>query len=247
MKKLSLFLIPLILVCLGFSVSCVSRQFEVTESYAETLYRTESHTEILNESQKYIKPDWERYVSMYFSGLEWGEEGAESYFDGYRINASENISSKVKLILAENPQASKWGIMIIDLTGLGPIPDFPLAPVLENKLINGKLGYQLGSAQQRWIDNLNAITMNPVRCLSFVRSDEFYDQDIEVNLGGADEFVIITCVPRGIISPPTVIKKVQLISYEEKIVEEQIPYRVTKERTVTKTEKVPFWEVIFSK
>jgi hypothetical protein len=212
------------------------------------MYRTKSHTEILSESQKYIKPDWERYVSMYFSGLEWGEEGAESYFDGYKINASENISSKVKLILAENPQSSKWGIMIIDLTGLGPIPDFPLSDVLENKLINGKLGYEMSAGQQRWFDNLNSITMDPARCLCFVRSDEFYDEDIEVDLGGAEEFAIITCTPmKDFTSAPPVIKKVQLISYEEKIVEEQIPYRVTKERTVTKTEKVPFWEELFSK
>jgi hypothetical protein len=248
MKKLYLLSVPLISLCLVFSVSCVTREYEVTESYADTMYRTETHTEILNESQKYIKPNWTNFGPVYFKALEWGEEEqAASYFDGYRIDTSENVSSRVKLVLNEHPLESKWGIIIVDYTGMQPIPDFPMSPVKQNQLIEGKLRYRPEYPVQHWLDNLSAVVMEPGRTLRFVRSDKFYDEDIEVNLGSAKEFMVITCVPSKIVSPPTVIKKVQLISTEQKTVEEQIPYQATKERTVTKTEKVPIWEVIFNK
>ena len=260
MKKIRLLLITLILLSLTLSMSCVSRQYEVTESYAETLYRTQTHTEILNESQKYIKPDWTNYAPVYPKGLSWGEGvGGESYFYGYRINASENITNKIKLILNEHPLESKWAIAVFDFTGHEPIPDWPFAPVKQNQLIDGKLSYRPEYPVQHWLDNLATVTADPSRRLCYVICDEFYDKDIEVDLGRADHFVVMTFVPAknleqqtpgvtvAAVSPPTVIKKVQLISTEQKTVEEQIPYQVTQERTVIKTEKVPFWEVWFNK
>jgi hypothetical protein len=259
MNKLRLLLPSLLLIIPVFSISCVSRQYEVTEPYAETLYKTESHTEIVNETQKYIKPDWTNYAPVYPKKVEWAKNAAEVYFDGYRINASENITSKVKIMLNEHPLESKWAIEVLDFTNLEPIPDWPLSYVKQNGLIEGELKYRLEYPAQHWLDNLNAVTTDPSRRLCFVNCDEFYDEYIEVDLGSADHFVVMTFVPAnspeqqttGVIvaavSPPTVIKNVQLISYEEKVTEEEIPYRVTEERTVTKTEQVPFWEVIFNR
>ncbi len=259
MKKLGLFLVPLILLCLVFSISCVTREYEVTESYAETEYRTDTHTEIVNETQKDIEPAWTNYAPVYPKGLSWGEGvGGESYFYGYQVSTSENITSQVKLILNKHPLESKWAIAVFDFTGHDPIPDWPFAPVKQNQLIDGKLSYRPEYPVQHWLDNLDTVTADPSRRLCYVICDEFYDGDIEVDLGSADHFVVMTFVPAknleqqtpgvtvAAVAPPTVIKKVQLISYEEKVVEEQVPYRVTKERTVTKTEKVPFWELIFS-
>jgi hypothetical protein len=34
---------------------------------------------------------------------------------------------------------------------------------------------------------------------------------------------------------------------KQRQVPQQVPYKVTKQRTVTETRKVPFWEVFFSK
>ncbi len=249
MNRLSLLMIPLVLVCLVFSISCVAREYEVTESYADTMYRTETHTEIINETQEYLTPDWKRYAPMYFKDLEWAKSGAQSSLYGYKIDASEGLKNEIKLILTNDPQSSLWGIFVVDLTGIGAIPEPPSQSGLAaNKMIEGEMKYTPGPSEQQWLDNFNEITTNPDRFLSYTRSDKCNEARITVDVSKASEFAIITCrPPTWLVSASPIIEKVLLISYEEKVTEEKIPYRVTKERTVIKTEKVPIWEVIFSK
>ncbi len=242
-------MIPLILVCLVFSISCVTREYEVTESYAETMYRTETNIEIINETQEYLTPDWKRYAPIYFKGLEWAKSGAQSSFYGYKIDPPDGSKNKINLILSNDTQSSLWGILVVDLTGIGPISGPPSQSGLEKtKVIEGELKYQPGPAEQQWLDNFNAIATDPDRFLSYTRSDQSYNVPVVVDIDSAREFAIITCTPPSwLVAASPVIQKVQLISYEEKITEEQVPYRVTKERTVIKTEEVPLWEAIFDK
>ncbi len=240
---------PLILVCLLFSISCVTREYEVTESYAETMYRTETDVEIINETQEYLTPDWKRYAPIYFKGLEWAKSGAQSSLYGYKIDPPDGSKNKINLILSNDPQSSLWGILVVDLTGMGPISGPPSQSGLEKtKVMEGELKYQPGPAEQQWLDDFNAVATDPDRFLSYIRSDQSYNVPIVVDMGSAREFAIITCTPPSwLVAASPVIQKVQLISYEEKITEEQVPYRVTKERTVIKTEEVPLWEAIFDK
>ena len=248
MTRISLLLLPLIIACLLIPTSCVTRDYQVTEPYAETQYRTEIHTEIINETQKYIEPDWNQYIQMYITVEGPSRVFVELHFDGYKVAASDNISNRLIVVPTNSAKTSTWAMQVFDLTGKGPITELPLVPAYQNQLINGRLGYAPTDLQQRWIDNFDSIVNDPERSLYSISSDEFSGEDLEVNLGHVSEFTILTLTPMQQYTSHTgIISKVQLITTEEKMTEEKIPYRVTKERTVTKTEQVPFWEVWFNK
>ena len=263
MKKISLLLLLFIVACLLIPTSCVTRDYQVIEPYAETEYRTETHTEVVNQSQKYIEWEYQRYTQLFYPDLEWWRETAESFIDGYRITTAPNEKKQIKLFLTKNLGAKQWRIQVIDMTGLKPIID-PSPPLLRpygNALVDGHLRAKWLGTEQTWIDNLNAVTSDPARTLSYTKSEEYDGREIIVDVSNAGEFIIIscaTCTPdkttvaavwtmSNFQSYLPLVKKVELTTTELKTIEEQVPYQVTKERTVTKTEEVPFWDVWFSK
>jgi hypothetical protein len=246
MKKLTLLFPFVMIICLVFSVSCVSKQVEVTETYYETKYRTETYTEVGEEQRDYLTPKWTRYAFVYFTNLEWAKAGAESYFDGYEISTAKLSKSQARLILSNLSQGPPWGIQVINLTGVGKLPLPPPRDPLQEKTVYEKEVRKITTAPefQEWFDNLNAIVTDPKHFISFTRSDEHTGRDIIVDVTGVEEFMVWTCVPM-LMSP--IIEKVQLIWSEEVTKERQVPYQVEKQRTVTTTEKVPIWEAIFGK
>jgi len=244
MKKLS-WLFPVIITWLVFMVSCINKEVQTTETYYETEYRSESYVEIGKEHKEYLTPKWTRLAPIYFSDLEWAKAGAESYLDGYEIGTAQHSKSQVKMILSSSPQASLWGIVVIDLTGLGPIYEPPPQSKLAvQKMVEGEMKYIPPPGEQQWLDNLNAITRNPSRNLSFTRSEEQTGLDITVDVTGVEQFAVTTCVPWD---AGPVVEKVQLIWSEKVTGYKLVPYQAEKQRTVTKTEKVPFWEIISNK
>lgn len=245
MRQLSLLFIFVIINCLVFCISCVSKQTEVTENSYETKYRTETYVEIGKEQRAYLTPEWTRHAPMYFQKLEWAKTGSESYFNGYKISTAQLIKSQARLVLSGRSQASLWGILVIDLTGLGPICEPPPESGSgEEKVVEGEMRYIPKPGEQRWLDDLNTIMTDPSKVLSFTTSDEYTGRDITVDVTGVEEFATISCVPW---STGNVIEKVQLIWYDEVTGDKLVPYQVMVQKTITKTEKVPFWEVIFSK
>ena len=156
MKKLGLLFV--VVIPLVFTASCISKDVQTTETYYETEYRTESYIEIGNENKEYITPKWERYAPMYFSNLEWSKTGAESNLDGYEISTAQLSNSQIKLILTSDPQSSLWGILVINLTGIGPLSEPPPQSGLHvHKMVEGEVKYIPEPAEQKWLHDLNAI------------------------------------------------------------------------------------------
>ena len=244
MKKLGLLFV--VVIPLVFTVSCISKDVQTTETYYETEYRTESYIEIGNENKEYITPKWERYAPMYFSNLEWSKTGAESNLDGYEISTTQLSNSQIKLILTSDPQSSLWGILVINLTGIGPLSEPPPQSGLHvHKMVEGEVKYIPEPAEQKWLDDFNAIIRDPKHFLSFTRSDLHTGQDITINVTGVKEFAIITCTPpHWIVSSRPVVEKVQLIWSEGITKERQVPCQIEKQRAVIQTIKVPLWEAL---
>jgi len=244
-RQLSLLFTFIIINCLVFSLSCMSKQTVVTETYYETEYKTETYVETGQEQSMYLAPAWTRHAWIYFGSLEWAKTGSESYIVGYEIDTAKLSKSRIRLVLSSRPQASLWGIAVINLTGLGPITEQPPESGSGGEtVVEGEIKYVPKPGEQRWLDDFNAIVTDPSKVLSFTRSDEYYERDITVDVTGVEEFAVISCVP-----PLTgaVVERVQLIWSDEVTGDRLVPYQVEKQKTVTKIEKVPFWEVIFSK
>ncbi len=229
-KSWSLFLILLSLPAV--TLSCVSKEVAVTETYYETEYKTEykteSYTEIGNERRDFLKTKMIWSDKRPFTKLEWAKQLASSYYNVYEISTAKNAKSQIKLALISEP--IPWAIQVVDLAGITPLLPPP--------------AYRSRS----WFDNFNAIVADPKRLLVFARSDQHpAGQDIAIDVTGVEEFIIITTAPEGVGIPVgPIVKSVQLIWSDEVTKERQVPYQVPvqvkKQRTVMKTVKVPFWQ-----
>jgi hypothetical protein len=242
MGKSILLIIMVVAISLVFTVSCVTKEVPVTETYYETEYRTESYVEIGYEESEYIEPEWTRQAFVGLKALEWVKTGyAQSFFDGYDISLAKDSVSQVELKLRSDA-SPHWGILVVNLTGLGPISAPPGRSAVEEKVVfeGGERKIIAAPAVEEWLANLNAIVTDPNRILNFTRSDQYTSQNITVVTTGADQFMIWSCVPQLAYSP---VERVQLIWQSKVTKERQVPYQVEKQRTVTKTEKVPFWEL----
>jgi hypothetical protein len=225
--------------------SCVSRDVPVTETYYETEYRTESYIEVGEEQQVYLVPERMWHSTTYFLDLERGQQLLGTYYFGYKISTGKHSLSQVTLKLGSDP--SFWAIAVIDLTGVGQLPPPPPRDPLQEKVVWEKEVMKFTTAPefQEWFDNYNAIVTGS-KCLlalkgCLIRSDQHTGRDIVVATTGVDEFAILLNTS----TPNSIIKKVQLMWFDEVTKERQIPYQVEKQRTVMQTKKVPFWEVIF--
>ena len=249
MGKSSLLVSVVVAISLVFIVSCVSKEVPVTETYYETEYRTESYTEIGNEHRVSLAPKTVWYDWMYWKELEWAKLGGSvTYYNGYELSTAKYSESQVKLTLSPLSQASPWGIVIINLTGVGQLsaPPSRAGGAGETVARPGELVYIPPSAYQEWLDNFNSIVTDPKHFVSFIRSDQHTGRDIAVDVTGMDEFAMFITLP--VTSPRdagTIVEKVQLIWFDEVTKERQVPVQVEKQRTVMQTEKVPFWEAIF--
>jgi len=243
MSKSSLFFGLVVAISLVFTFSCVTKEVPVTETYYETEYGTESYIEV-RWNEDYLTPEWTRYAWVYYPILEWSEAGAGSYYDGYEIGNTKPSNGQVKIIISNVSQTSLWGIMVVDLTGVGQLSAPPPRDPLKEKTVYEEGVKKITAVPEfeEWLDNLNAITTDPRRSLAFVRSEENTGREIIVDFTGVGEFMIITCAPW---QAAPVIEKVQVTWSEEVTEERQVPYQVEKQRTVMQTKKMPFWEVFF--
>lgn len=243
MKKLSLLFSFLIVTCLVFPVACISKEAQVTETYYDTEYRTESYVETGEEQQVYIKPEWKRHAWVGLVFVEWEKTESQSFFDGYDISLAKDSVSQVKLTLRSD--SSLWAILVVDLTGLGPLSAPPARGYMDEKVVleEGKQKVIVTApGSEEWLANVNAITADPKRILNLTKSDQYTSRNITVVTTGADQFMLWICTPH-FANPP--IESVKLIWQSKSVKERQVPYKVQKQRTVTKIEKVPIWEAVF--
>jgi hypothetical protein len=242
MNKLALFFL---IICLFPAAACVTKDITVTETYSETQYRTESFVEVGEESRETLQLAWRRFGPLGFKALEWIQSGGMSSIDGYQIDTANKLNSRIKLTLSKDPQTSLWGIMVINLTGVGPLPVFPSqSGTAYQKLVDGKMVYKPNPQEQAWIDTLDSLTQDQKRCLFFGTSDKCTRREINVDVTGMDEIAVITCTPpHWLVGTGPTIEKVELISCEGTRNQKQVSYEVEQQKSSVQTTTVPFWEI----
>ncbi|MGA7678492.1 MAG: hypothetical protein WCA51_09045 [Dehalococcoidia bacterium] len=250
MRKLGMICSVFMMASLLFATSCVTREVPTVETYYETEYRTEYRTETYTETvdavveskqgKEYLSPKIKWYTNLISSGFE-GSGG--TYYYGYQLDASGHSNAKVEIRISPGAQQQKGLVRVYDLTGIGQIPPRP-TPF--------KDWYKgLYPDELNWLSKFN-YTLSTARLLGEVRTGVGMDDYIVFDADGIREFGIFATTWHAYS-----ISSVRLTWVDEVIgkttvtrerqVPYQVPYQVEKQRTVTKTQKVPVWEVILGK
>jgi hypothetical protein len=250
MRKLGMICSILMMTLLLCAASCVTREVPAVETYYETEYRTEYKTETYTETvdavvdsregKKYLSPKVKWYTDLIFSGFE-GSGG--TYYYGYELDSSGHSKTQVEIRISQGAQEQKGMVRVYDLTGIGQIPPRP-TPL--------KDWYKgLSPEEMNWLNSLD-YKLSMARILGELRTGVGMDDYIIFEANGVMEFGIFATTWNAY-----AIKSVRLTWVDEVIgtktvteerqVPYQAPYQVEKQRTVTKTQKVPVWEVILGK
>ena len=222
--------------------SCVAKQVPVTETYTETDYKTEYKTETYTETVNtvisstqgttYLNPMTKWYTDVLIPGFEG--EGGTYYYD-YVITSS-HTTNQVQITLSRNVQYDKGVVRVYNLSQFGPIPPRP-TPFKRPY-------YTLSEID--WLNNLNAVvTAAPL--LSEVQLGPGATNQITFDANGVIEFgVFSTTWDAYAVQAAKLVWTDQVTQPKtvtgERQVPYQAPYQVEKQRTVYKTEYVPFWQ-----
>jgi hypothetical protein len=247
MKKLSILFSIIVITLLVLVTSCVTRQVPVVETYYETEYkteyRTETYTETVNtvisskQGATYLNVQTKWYTDVLIPGFEGS--GGTHYYD-YVIESSHS-KNQVEINLSQNAQAQSGVVRVYDLSGTGPIPPRP-TPFK-------KIWIQ--PSELEWVSNLNT-TLSTARLLGEVQLGSGMGNQIVFDANGVTEFGILATTWDAY-----AIRSVRLIWTDEVIgpktvtgerqVPYEVPYQAEKQRTVYKTETVPFWNAILGR
>ena len=247
MKKLGMIFPILVMVWLMLVTSCVTRQVPVIETYYETEYkteyRTEPYTETVNtvisskQGTTYLNLQTKWYTDVLIPGFEGS--GGTYYYD-YVIESSHS-KNQVEVNISPGAQEQSGVVRVYDLSSNGPIPPRP-TPFKKIWIQPSELD---------WLSNLNT-TLSTARLLGEVYLGSGTGNQIVFDANGVMEFGILATTWDAY-----AIRSVKLVWTDEVIgpktvtgerqVPYQVPYQVEKQRTVYKSETVPFWDAIFGK
>jgi hypothetical protein len=250
MRKLGMICFILMVTLPLFVTSCVTREIPTVETYYETEYRTEYRTETYTETvdavikskqgKKYLSPKIKWYTNLISSGFE-GSGG--TYYYGYQLDASGHSNAQVEIRISPGAQAQKGLVRVYDLTGIGQIPPRP-TPFKEWYM-------GLYPEELNWLNKFN-YTLSTARLLGEVRTGVGMDDYIVFDADGIREFGIFTTTWNSYSISSVRLSWVDEIIGKTTVTRErqvpyQVPYQAEKQRTVTKTQKVPLWDVILRK
>jgi len=248
MRKLGMLCSILMMALLLFATSCVTREVPAVETYYETEYRTEYKTETYTETvdavvdsrqgKKYLNPKVKWYTDLVLPGFE-GSGG--TYYYGYQLDSSGHSKIQVEIHISQGAQAQKGLVRVYDLTGIGQIPPRPTP--------YNKFWYE--PVELNWLNSLN-YTLSTARMLGELRTGVGMDDYIVFEANGVMEFGIFATTWHGYAITSVRLTWVDEVIGKQTVTKErqvpyQVPYQVEKQRTVTKTQKVPIWEVILGK
>jgi hypothetical protein len=252
MKKLSLLFVAVISIV--FTVSCVSKEVPVTETYYETAYRTETYTTTedvpinSDEGTTNLSPKKQWYGEWFLKDCTitprhgWGDLHLTKYY-GYDISADQHSKSQIKIDYRSTGFATV-NLQVFDLSKVGQISQ-------PNSYHIGTLGqweegtYIPAPQEEEWLKRW----CNPENILAICDPKK---TTYILDSGNISQFAIVSSkfAPMTIVGGMD-IQSIQLVwsdqTVEKQIVikEKQVPYQVEKQRTVMQTKKVPFWEAIF--
>lgn len=247
MRKLGMLFSIIIVTSLLLVTSCVTRQVPVVETYYETEYKTEYRTEPYTETVNtvisskqgvtYLNLQTKWYTDVLVPGFEGS--GGTHYYD-YIIESSHS-KNQVEINLSQNAQLQSGVVRVYDLSATGPIPPRPTP--------YKKFYYE--PSEIDWVSNLNAV-VSTARLLGQVQLGSGMSNQIVFDANNIREFGIFATTwdfyairsvkliwTDEVIGPKTVTGERQ-VAY-------QVPYQVEKQRTVSKTETVPFWDALLGR
>lgn len=270
MNKLTLLFV--MVISLFFTISCVSKEVPVTETYYETEYRAETHSEIQdvvvgqNCGKDTINLESQWYAPHLTIGSTWPGCNGVWYFE-YKIPSHSINSAQVVFVNTPShefkgsayayyigkpsisaPPAGQWG-NYLELEGT------PYERTVQ------RWGDLPGSHELAdWITEFNS-RISSARYLGgweysyFAFEDGHIDlyktpqqKPFEFNITNVTNLAVIVCGADFQFEPVQAIKLTWCDNITEKrpvAVEVQIPYEVEKQRTVMQIKQVPFWEAIF--
>lgn len=232
------------------ATSCVTREVPAVETYYETEYRTEYKTETYTETvdavvdsrqgKKYLNPQVKWHTDLIFPGFE-GSGG--TYYYGYQLDSAEHSKTQVEIHISQGAQVQKGMVRVYDLTGIGQIPPRP------TPFKDWYMG--LSPEELNWLNSLNS-TLSIARILGELRTGVGMDDYIVFEANGVMEFGIFATTWNAYAISSVRLTWVDEVIGKKTVTKErqvpyQVPYQVEKQRTVTKTQKVPIWEVILGK
>lgn len=261
MKRRRFTIVIIVLGILILSISCVSKDVQVTETYYETEFRSEPyqstemyeiknpHNTTIYNANETIDPD---YVHLLFnkvdgSSIRWASVSSGTSFPvineirlryeekNLRITVKRKGPSRVCLINnGRNPEAVKLGFK-------------PMNVVKTNEMVQAAQ-LRLGISPEFVDYILDLVAIGYGNYNIFQHREEGQPNMIEFTFNemfNLENWALITIHPK----PMTVdfvwddiqIKSREITKYR------QIPVQIQKQRTVTQTKQVPFWETIFSK
>jgi hypothetical protein len=247
MKKSVILLVVFMMILPLLAASCVTIQVPVVETYPETEYKTEyraePYTEMVNtvisskEGTTYLTPQMKWYTDVLLAGF--GGEGGTYYYD--YVVMSSHSKNQVQINLSPNVKYENGEARVYNLSGTGPIPPRPTP--------YKKFFYQ--PSEIDWLNNLNAV-LSTAPMLGRVQLGPGAAGQIVFDASGVTEFGIFATTWDAY-----AIRSVKLVWTDEVMgtktvtgerqVPYQVPYQVEKQRTVYKTESVPFWEAASGK
>ena len=237
----------LTVVSLLLLTSCVTRQVPVVETYYETEYKTEYRTEPYTEtvntvissksgvSYPNLQTKW--YTDVLVTGYQ-GSSGTH-YYD-YVIEPL-HTKSQIQITLSQNAPEQSGMVRVYDLSMVGPIPPRP-TPYKK---------FYYDPSEISWLNNLNAV-LSTAPLLGQIQLGPGAGSQIVFDANNIREFGIFATTWDAYM-----IKSVKLIWTDEVVAPQtvtgerqvayQVPYQAEKQRTVYKTETVPFWDAIFGR
>jgi len=248
MRKLGILLSILMMALPLCAMSCVTREIPAVETYYETEYRTEYRTETYTETvdavidsrqgKKYLSPQVKWHTNLVVPGFE-GSGG--TYYYGYQLEPSGHSKTQVEIHISPGAQQQKGVVRVYDLTGIGQIPPRPTP--------YNRLWYE--PSELSWLNSLNYM-LNTARMLGELRTGVGMDDYIVFDANVVMEFGIFATTWHGYAITSVRLTWVDEITGKKTVTKErqvpyQVPYQVEKQRTVTKTEKVPICTAILGR
>jgi len=273
MGKSSLLVSMVVAVSLVFTVSCVSKEVPVAETYYETEYRTEEYAGIeevvtIVEGEDKLEPELAWWNSLMYWSTYPGEErySSESYiwYSGYYLPehkaARIQFNTRPKVI-----QVRAFNVSDVDhidspqdvsTTGLpsvfwGHAPDWPWWKYPQGWKRPPGLDWPPLSLST-YLDFFNLILNSDRQIYTSYLNKSSGNNSHDFDISGVTKLALVVEMggfSGAYVTDPT--SSVKLI-WSDELVEEktvtkqrQVPYEVEKQRTVMQTKQVPFWEAIF--
>ncbi len=260
MKSLNHILVIALVSLAGVLVSCVNKEYPLTQNYTVTENRTENITESYTENETYMSissgefelPSFNSWTSFDISLNGSGN----FYYYGYDvpdwgltiISASKSRYGSTSIRVGKN-----YGL---DMTKTGHI-SYPEPPLVgeEAATTNETSNYSItGTASNNWLKSANDALAQAkfLGAMTNLWSNLDNPQVIELNAGKAAKIAIIVSGPQNKWNtyPRLFVRWTASTPFSrpvvrERIIQNEVPYQVVKQRMYYQIKSVPFWETLF--